>query len=56
MNFCSSRLRARPDKILSFASETRNFVDKVYQDFQEKYGFVNLTPPPLNLEKHIPHR
>jgi hypothetical protein len=41
------------DKILTFASETRNFVDKVYQDFQEKYGFVNLTPPPLNLEKHI---
>ena len=40
-------------KILGFASETRNFVDKVYQEFQEKYGFVNLTPPPLNLEKHI---
>ena len=29
------------------------FVDKVYQEFQEQYGFVNLTPPPLNLEKHI---
>ena len=28
-------------------------MDKVYRDFQEKYGFVNLTPPPLNLEKHI---
>jgi hypothetical protein len=41
------------EKILGFASETRSFVDKVYKEFQERYGFANLTPPPLNLEKHI---
>jgi hypothetical protein len=41
------------EKILGFAGETRAFVDKVYKEFQERYGFANLTPPPLNLEKHI---
>jgi hypothetical protein len=41
------------EKILEFGGETRNFVDRVYREFQEKYGFANLTPPPLNLEKHI---
>jgi hypothetical protein len=41
------------EKILGFASETRAFVDKVYKEFQERYGFANLTPPPLNLEKYI---
>ena len=53
MNSLFESFTRQADKILSFASETRNFVDKVYQEFQEKYGFVNLTPPPLNLEKHI---
>jgi hypothetical protein len=53
MNNLFETFTRQADKILTFASETRNFVDKVYQDFQEKYGFVNLTPPPLNLEKHI---
>ena len=53
MNSLFDSFTRQADKILSFASETRNFVDKVYQEFQEKYGFVNLTPPPLNLEKHI---
>jgi hypothetical protein len=41
------------EKILGFAGETRAFVDKVYKEFQDRYGFANLTPPPLNLEKHI---
>ncbi len=53
MNSLFETFTRQADKILTFASETRNFVDKVYQDFQEKYGFVKLTPPPLNLERHI---
>ena len=53
MNALFDVFTRQADKILSFATETRNFVDKVYQDFQDKYGFANLTPPPLNLEKHI---
>src|SRR5262249_50987520 len=53
MNSLFEAFTRQADKILAFASETRNFVDKVYHDFQEKYGFANLTPPPLNLEKHI---
>jgi hypothetical protein len=53
MNSLFDSFTRQADKILSFASETRSFVDKVYQQFQEQYGFVNLTPPALNLEKHI---
>jgi hypothetical protein len=53
MNALFETFTRQADKILSFASETRNFVDKVYKEFQEKYGFANLTPPTLNLEKHI---
>lgn len=53
MNALFDTFSRQADKILSFASETRSFVDKVYKDFQERYGFANLTPPPLNLEKHI---
>lgn len=53
MNALFDSFSRQADKILNFATETRNFVDKVYKEFQEKYGFANLTPPPLNLEKHI---
>jgi len=53
MNALFDAFSRQADKILRFATETRNFVDKVYKDFQDKYGFANLTPPPLNLEKHI---
>jgi hypothetical protein len=53
MNALFDTFTRQADKILSFATETRSFVDKVYREFQEKYGFANLTPPPLNLEKHI---
>jgi hypothetical protein len=53
MNALFDTFSRQADKILSFASETRSFVDKVYKDFQERYGFANLTPPPLNLERHI---
>jgi hypothetical protein len=53
MNALFEVFTRQADKILTFATETRNFVDKVYKDFHDKYGFANLTPPPLNLEKHI---
>jgi hypothetical protein len=41
------------EKILSFAAETRDFVDKVYERFHKQYRFKQLTPPALNLERHI---
>jgi len=53
MNSLFDAFSRQAEKILGFAGETRAFVDKVYKEFQEKYGFANLTPPPLNLEKHI---
>ena len=53
MNSLFDAFSRQAEKILGFAGETRGFVDKVYKEFQERYGFANLTPPPLNLEKHI---
>lgn len=53
MNSLFDSFSRQAEKILGFAGETRSFVDKVYKEFQERYGFANLTPPPLNLEKHI---
>ena len=53
MNSLFESFSRQAEKILRFAGETRTFVDKVYKEFEEKYGFANLTPPPLNLEKHI---
>jgi phage FluMu protein gp41 len=41
------------NKILAFATEAKRFVDGVYQTFHEKHGFPKLSPPGLNLEKHI---
>ena len=41
------------EKILAFAAETRGFVDNVYAQFHKQYGFKKLTPPALNLERHI---
>jgi hypothetical protein len=41
------------EKILSFAAETRDFVDKVYEQFHKQYRFKQITPPALNLERHI---
>lgn len=41
------------NKILAFATEAKKFVDGVYQTFHEKHGFPKLSPPGLNLEKHI---
>jgi hypothetical protein len=53
MNALFDVFSRQAEKILEFGGETRAFVDRVYREFQEKYGFANLTPPPLNLEKHI---
>jgi hypothetical protein len=53
MNALFDVFSRQAEKILEFGTETRSFVDRVYREFQEKYGFANLTPPPLNLEKHI---
>ncbi len=41
------------EKILEFAGETRNYVDGVYTEFHKLYGFPKMTPPVLNLERHI---
>jgi hypothetical protein len=41
------------EKILAFAAETRGFVENVYTQFHKQYGFKMMTPPPLNLERHI---
>jgi len=41
------------EKILVFAGETRNYVDSVYNEFHKSYGFPKMTPPALNLERHI---
>jgi dynamin family protein len=41
------------EKILNFAGETRNYVDGVYNEFHRMYGFPRMTPPALNLERHI---
>jgi hypothetical protein len=41
------------EKILEFAGETRNYVDGVYGEFHKMYGFPKMTPPALNLERHI---
>lgn len=41
------------DKILNFAGETRAYVEGVYAEFHKLYGFPKMTPPMLNLERHI---
>ncbi|MFL6580525.1 MAG: dynamin family protein [Burkholderiales bacterium] len=41
------------EKILEFATETRNYVDGIYSEFHKMYGFPKMTPPALNLERHI---
>jgi len=41
------------EKILAFSAETRGFVENVYSQFHKQYGFKKISPPPLNLERHI---
>jgi hypothetical protein len=40
-------------KILDYGTQAKGFVDGVYQTFHEKHGFPKLSPPGLNLERHI---
>ncbi len=41
------------EKILAFSAETRGFVENVYAQFHKQYGFKKISPPLLNLERHI---
>jgi hypothetical protein len=41
------------EKVLSFSAETRGFVENVYTQFHKQYGFKKISPPDLNLERHI---
>ena len=41
------------ERILAFSAETRAFVDNVYTQFHQQYGFKKISPPNLNLEQHI---
>jgi hypothetical protein len=41
------------EKILAFSAETRGFVENVYTQFHQQYGFKKIAPPDLNLERHI---
>ena len=41
------------EKILAFSAETRGFVENVYTQFHQQYGFKKIAPPDLNLEQYI---
>lgn len=41
------------EKVLAFSAETRGFVENVYTQFHLQYGFRKISPPDLNLERHI---
>jgi hypothetical protein len=41
------------EKVLAFSAETRGFVENVYTQFHQQYGFKKISPPDLNLERHI---
>ena len=41
------------ERILDFSTETRGFVENVYAQFHKQYGFKQISPPELNLERHI---
>ena len=41
------------EKILAFSAETCGFVENVYSQFHKQYGFKKISPPALNLERHI---
>jgi len=41
------------ERILAFSAETRGFVENVYSQFHKQYGFKKISPPELNLERHI---
>ena len=41
------------ERILKFSADLKKFIEGTYQRFHRDYGFVELTPPDLSLEKHI---
>ena len=41
------------EKVLAFSAETRGFVENVYTQFHLQYGFKKISPPDLNLERHV---
>ncbi|UCD69885.1 MAG: dynamin family protein [Betaproteobacteria bacterium] len=43
------------ENVLAFSAETRGFVDNVYSQFHKQYGFKKISPPALDLERHILH-
>lgn len=53
MNSLFESFSTQADNILNFGSQTRAFVEGVYQEFKTRYGIDTLTPPGINLEKHI---
>jgi hypothetical protein len=40
------------NRILKFGNQIQDLVNATYTHFHEKFGFAQLTPPPLNLERH----
>jgi len=53
MNKLFDAFSGQADKVLGFALKTRNFVDEVYLEFQERFGIPGLQAPMLNLERHV---
>lgn len=53
MNSLFEGFSTQADNILNFGTQTRAFVEGVYQDFKRRFGVDTLTPPGINLEKHI---
>jgi hypothetical protein len=47
------RFGAEARKMLDYGTDAKAFVDGVYATFHEKHGFPRLSPPGLNLERHI---
>lgn len=53
MNNLFDAFSTQADKVLGFASRTRNYVDEVYREFQQRFGLPGLQAPMLNLERHV---
>ena len=53
MNNLFDAFSRQADKVLGFASRTRDFVGEVYGEFQARFGVAGLQSPMLNLERHV---
>jgi len=53
MNKLFDAFSGQADRVLGFASRTRDFVDEVYVEFQKRFGVPGLQAPMLNLERHV---